>query len=117
MAVGKKNLKEMSDEQLKEYFEKRKQALEAEKEKLLKDRQLRAAKLAKARRPKIDHAKYILAGEFLKSPEGKNFVVKLSNAKNFSLRDTNDLNLLCAEYGIKAEFKQRQEVVTSNNKD
>jgi hypothetical protein len=59
-------------------------------------------------RKKLDHAKFIFAGEILKTDAGKNLLQKLSKDNEYSKNDADALSLLSADYGLKLSFKTKE---------
>jgi len=77
-------------------MEKLKRKLEEESKKL---KQIEAMYNTELRK-KMNHAKFIIAGELLKSPDREEILKKLLENKTYKERDNECLKILLAEYKI-----------------
>jgi hypothetical protein len=80
------------------------------KKKILERRSILENRKKNRTRRKIDHAKFIIAGEILKTEIGKTFLQKLSKDKEYSKGGADALALLAAEFDLKLSFKVKDTV-------
>ena len=102
--LTKKQILALSEDERKKYYasllnDQRKEEKEVKRE-LEQKKQAEKAK----NRSKVNHAKYIVAGEFLDSPGAKAFLEHLAKTKKFPARSALGLNLLMAELGFNIKF-------------
>lgn len=102
--LTKKQILALSEEERKRYFADLLGDLRAEEKAIKKELdQKKQAEKAK-NRSKVNHAKYIIAGEFLASPGAKAFLENLAKTKKFPARSALGLNLLMSELGFNIKF-------------
>lgn len=102
--LTKKQILALSEEERKRYYADLLGDLRAEEKAIKKELdQKKQAEKAK-NRSKVNHAKYIIAGEFLDSPGAKTFLENLAKTKKFPARSALGLNLLMAELGFNIKF-------------
>lgn len=102
--LSKKQLLSLSEEDRKKYFAQQLAELRNE-EKIVKKELDRKANAEKAKnRSKINHAKYVVSGEFLSSQNAKPFLENLAKTKKYEARTALGLNLLMAELGFNITF-------------
>ena len=102
--LSQKALLAMSKEEQAKYWESFKAHLQEQKkevEKKLKERE-RTAK--EKNRSKLNHARFIVSGAFLKSSSADSFLQMLAKDNKFSDNDKRDLNLLMADLGKSIKF-------------
>jgi|GEM_PF-1733109 hypothetical protein len=102
--LTKKQILALSDDERKKYYADQLEELRKE-EKLIKAELSRKQLAEKAKnRSKVNHGKYIIAGEFLASPGAKAFLENLAKTQKFPARSALGLNLLMAELGFNIKF-------------
>lgn len=106
--LTKKQLIALSEDDRKKYYASQLEELRKE-EKAVKLELERKKNAEKTRnRSKVDHAKYIIAGEFLTSPEAKKFLETLAKTKKFPARSALGLNILMSDYGFNIKFQSAE---------
>lgn len=101
--LTKKQILALSEDERKKYYASLLNDLRKEEKEVKRElEQKKQAEKAK-NRSKVNHAKYIVAGEFLDSPGAKAFLEHLAKTK-FPARSALGLNLLMAELGFNIKF-------------
>lgn len=103
--LTKKQILALSDDDRKKYYASLLDDLRKEEKEVKKELERKANAEKAKNRSKVNHAKYVIAGEFLESPEAKDFLTKLSKSKKYSDRTANGLNLLMRELGFDISFQ------------
>ena len=103
--LTKKQILALSEEERKRYYADLLGDLRAEEKAIKKELDKKKQAEKAKNRSKVNHAKYVIAGEFLESPEAKDFLTKLSKSKKYSDRTANGLNLLMRELGLDIYFQ------------
>lgn len=103
--LSKAKILELTEKKRDEYFK----ALTAElkdEEKSIKKALSRKENAEKKRnRAKVNHAKYVICGELLKSDMAERFLTKLAREKTFVPRTALGLNILMKELNFNIVFK------------
>lgn len=103
--LSKTKILALSEDERKKYFDSLLAELRSEEKAIQADINQKANAEKAKNRSKVNHAKYIIAGELLDSPEGKAFLEKLSKTKKYQARSALGLNLLMAELGFDITFR------------
>jgi hypothetical protein len=114
--IFSKKISSMTNEEIILYYQIKEKILKFEKEKILERRTLLENKRKNRSRKRIDHAKFIFAGEILKSDMGKSLLQKISKDNEYSQDDADALSLLAAEYNLKLSFKVKEAPKEKNKK-
>ena len=104
--LSKTKILSLSEDERKKYFDSQLEELRKEEKIIKQEINLRQNAEKTKNRSKVNHAKYIIAGELLDSPEGKAFLEKLSKTKKYQARSALGLNLLMAELGFDITFQE-----------
>ena len=99
--LTKKQILALSEDERKKYYASLLEDLRKEKKEL----EQKANEEKEKNRSKVNHAKYIIAGEFLASPGAKAFLENLAKTQKFPARSALGLNLLMAELGFNIKFQ------------
>lgn len=102
--LTKKQILALSDEERKKYYASLLVDLRNEEKEVKKELERKANAEKAKNRSKVNHAKYIIAGEFLASPGAKPFLENLAKTQKFKERTALGLNLLMAELGFNIKF-------------
>ena len=102
--LTKKQILALSEDERKKYYASLLEDLRKEEKEVKKELEQKANEEKEKNRSKVNHAKYIIAGEFLASPGAKAFLENLAKTQKFPARAALGLNLLMAELGFTIKF-------------
>ena len=102
--LTKKQILALSEDDRKKYYASLLDDLRKEEKEVKRELERKANAEKAKNRSKVDHAKYVIAGEFLASPEAKAFLENLAITKKYKERTALGLNLLMAELGFNIKF-------------
>lgn len=102
--LTKKQILALSDDERKKYYASLLDDLRKEEKEVKKELERKANTEKAKNRSKVNHAKYIIAGEFLASPGAKAFLENLAKTQKFPARSALGLNLLMAELKLEIKF-------------
>lgn len=103
--LTKKQILALSDDDRKKYYASLLDELRKEEKEVKRELEIKKQGEKAKNRSKVNHAKYIIAGEFLASPGAKAFLENLAKTQKFSARSALGLNLLMAELGFNIKFQ------------
>lgn len=102
--LTKKQILALSEDDRKKYYASLLDDLRKEEREVKKELERKQTAEKAKNRSKVNHAKYIIAGEFLASPGAKTFLENLAKTQKFPARAALGLNLLMAELGFNVKF-------------
>ncbi len=102
--LTKKQILALSDDDRKKYYASLLDELRKEEKEVKRELEIKKQGEKAKNRSKVNHAKYIIAGEFLASPGAKAFLENLAKTQKFPARSALGLNLLMAELGFNIKF-------------
>lgn len=106
--LTKKQILALSEDERKKYYASLLDELRKEEKNVKKELERKANAEKAKNRSKVNHAKYIIAGEFLASPGAKPFLENLAKTQNFPARAALGLNLLMDELSFNIKFKSTE---------
>lgn len=95
----------LSETERKAYFLAMKDSLELEQKRLQRQAKIKAKQDEVADRKRLNHAKFLIAGELLASDQAVPFLKDLAGRTRFTKRHTDDLNLLMESLGFASVIK------------
>lgn len=108
-----KKLADMTDEELTQFYQDKLAKLKQQKAKII----MAVKRKEERKSPKINHAKFILVGEFIKKKEPTTAKLLLEEMaktpKTYSEQDCKCLELLCADMNVKLSFIPKDKISRS----
>lgn len=102
--LSQKTLVAMSKEEQATYWDSFRAHLQEQKKEVDKKLRERERTAKEKNRTKLNHARFIISGAFLKSSSADSFLSQLAKDNKLSENDKRDLNLLMADLGKTIKF-------------
>lgn len=122
--LSKKEILTLSEIDRKNYFKQKMDELKKVQKEINRDIAIQEKQNKAEKLKKINHAKFLIAGELLQSKYAISFLQELAAENRFSKRNTEDLNLLMEDlnYNHTIKFipqieKKAEPIVQNNNQN